>query len=146
MNPSLILLFLAVVAATSAQAATKCVTASGDTIFTDRGCPAGSTPAETIEYKTRPSSGLRPGERHMLNRIEDRETEDRAAKRYGRERDARHHVSFSDRQKIRELEIEKGRLSKSITRGSKSYDQTSAIRSQIRGIDRQIEQLRMPKW
>lgn len=70
----------------------------------------------------------------------------RDAKRYGRERDARHHVSHGDRLKIRELEMEKSSLSKSLTRGSKSYGQTSAIRSQIRGIDRQIEQLRAPKW
>lgn len=124
----------------------KCVTPSGDTIFTDRGCPGGSQPAGTITYESRPSSGLRPGEQRMLRRIEAKEAEERDAKRYGRERDARHHVSHGDRLKIRELEMEKSSLSKSLTRGSKSYGQTSAIRSQIRGIDRQIEQLRAPKW
>ena len=81
-----------------------------------------------------------------LEQIEAREAEDRAAKRYSRERDARHHVGHSDRLKIRELEMEKRALSKSLNRNGVSYGQASAVRSQIRGIDRQIEQLRAPKW
>lgn len=124
----------------------KCVTPSGDTVFTDLECPSGSQPAGTVTYESRPSSGLRPGEREMLERIEAEEAEERDAKRYGRERDARHHVSYGDRLKIRELEMEKRSLNRELTRGKKSYGETAAIRTQIRGIDRQIEQLRLPKW
>ena len=130
----------------SSFAIQKCVTPSGDTIFTDLDCPAGSTPAGSITYESRPSSGLRQGEREMLERIEARKAEQRDAKRYSRERDARHNVGYGDRQKIRELEMEKSALNKSLTRGSKSYGETQAIRSQIIGIDRQIEQIRAPKW
>ena len=147
MKLSSLILFAALVAASPASLAiAKCVTPSGDTIFTDHGCPAGSKPRETITYQSRPSTGLRAGERRMLNRIEAREANERAAKQYERERSSRHHVGYSDRKKIRELEMEKRTLSKSLSRGKKTYGQTTVIRSQIHGLNRQIEQLRAPKW
>jgi hypothetical protein len=82
----------------------------------------------------------------MLNRIEAREAEQRDAKRYERERKERYRLTFGDRKRIRELENRKRSLSNSLDRGSKTYGETSAIRSQIRGLDRQIEQIRAPKW
>jgi len=133
-------------AAPAVLAATRCVTPSGDVIFTDVQCPIGSRPADSIVYGPPPASGLRAGEREMLERIEVREANERAAKRHAREREARHHVSYGDRLKIRELEMEKRALNKSLNRGSKSYGEAKTIRSSIRGIDRQIEQLRSPKW
>lgn len=137
---------LSLVVGSSGFAATRCVTPSGDVVFTDVQCPIGSQPAGTVSYESRPAGGLRPGEREMLERIEARESEARAVKRYARERDARHHVSYGDRLKIRELEMEKRALNKSLSRGGKSYGEAKAIRSAIYGIDRQIEQLRAPKW
>ena len=129
-----------------ALAINKCVTPGGEFVFTDSDCPIGSSKAGQIQYKAPPSSGLRQGEIDALNRIEAREAERRADKRYERTHDARYHVGYSDQLKIRELEMEKSALNKSLTRGTKSYGQTSAIRSQIIGIGRQIEQLRAPKW
>ena len=146
MKTAHLLFAIAIATPQAAMAITKCVTPSGDVVFTDLDCPTGSTRAGEIQYKSPPSSGLREGERRALDRIDDREAEQRADKRYERQRDERHRVTYSDRKRIRELEMEKGALSKSLTRGSKSYGETSAIRSQIRGIDRQIEQIRAPKW
>lgn len=130
----------------AALAITKCVTPSGDVVFTDFDCPTGSSKAGNIQYQSPPSSGLRQGERDMLNRMEARDAERQADKRYERQRDERHRVTYGDRKRIRELKMEKSALSKSLTRGSKSYGETAAIRSQIRGIDRQIEQIHAPKW
>ncbi len=130
----------------SSFAIDKCVTQSGDTIFTDHGCPSGTTPAGTMNYDYAAPSGLRPGERRMLDSIEAREDREREEKRYARERDARNYVGYSDRKEIKRLEMRKRQLSDSLSRGSKSYGQASAIRSEIRGIDRQIEQIRSPSW
>ena len=146
MKPTYLVILAALVVPQTALAIAKCVTPSGDVVFTDLDCPTGSKRAGNIQYKTPRSSGLRQGERDMLNRIEAREAERRADKRYERQRDERHRLTYGDRKRIRELEMEKRALSKSLTRGSKSYGQTSAIRTQIRGIDRQIEQTRAPKW
>lgn len=140
------LIALSSLAVPSVHAAIRCVTPSGDVIFTDVQCPLGSRPAGRAVYDPEPATGLRAGERELLERIEARESDERAAKRYSRERDARHHVSYGDRLKIRELEMEKRALNKSLNRGSKSYGEAKTIRSSIRGIDRQIEQLRSPKW
>lgn len=146
MKPVVLITLTALVLPQAVPAITKCVTPGGDMIFTDLDCPSGSRPAGKIEYESPPPSGLRQGEIDMLNQIEAREAERRADKRYERRRDERYRLTYSDEKRIRELEMEKRSLNKSLTSGSKSYGQTSAIRSQIQGIDRQIEQIRAPKW
>lgn len=128
------------------MAITKCVTPSGDIIYNDTGCPAGSSRVEGVDYGTTSSSGLRPAERAMLDRIRDKEAADRDARDRDRERDARHHISYGDRKRLRSLEMRKGSLMDSLRRGNKSWKETMAIREEIRGINRQIEQIRSPRW
>ncbi len=146
MKKCILLFSVFILTPSMSMAITKCISADGETIFTDSECPRGSNAVSAINYKPVEASGLRPGEKRALGDVEAKEAERRDAKRYERERDARYHISHEDRAKIRKLEIEKNRLSDSLNRGSKSYGETSAIRTQIRGIDRQIEQLRAPKW
>jgi len=130
----------------TAQAMTKCVDADGRVVYkSGNACPPGYS-SGAIQSDTFSSSGLRDGERRMLDRIEAREAEEQYYKREARRFERRHTLTFGDRKRIRELEMEKGQLSKSLTKGSKSWSQNMGIREQIRGIDRQIEQIRSPKY
>lgn len=117
----------------------------GHVTFSQVPCGPGGTPADFTPLSSG-GSGLRPGERALLNNVRSREAEERAYKRHRYEQDARHHVDYGDRLKIRELEMEKGALTKSLSRGSKSFGERRAIEARIIGIDRQIEQIRAPKW
>jgi len=126
----------------------KCVDDEGNITFTDGACPSGAAgKAYQPSNATMSSgSGLRPGERALLNDVRAKDAEDRYYKRKEYQHDRRHTLTFGDRKRIRELEMEKRSLSKSLTRGSKSWSQNISIRDQIRGIDRQIEQIRSPKY
>ena len=147
---SVIVLAVLGIAPPSALAISKCVTPSGDMIFTNTGCPSGSRSAGEMDYETSAtgggSDGLREGERAALERIREKEANDSAAKRSSRDRDARYQLSYSDQLKIRELEMDKRSLTQSLSWGKKSWAEASAIREEIRGINRQIEQLSAPKW
>ncbi|HPE79636.1 MAG: hypothetical protein H6961_01355 [Chromatiaceae bacterium] len=90
--------------------------------------------------------GLRDGEREMLNRMNAKEDDNKAYKRYRYERDNANHIGYGDRKRIKDLEYRKRGLNVSLSKGKRTYGETAAIREQIRGIDRQIEQLSAPKY
>lgn len=89
--------------------------------------------------------GLRPGEREMLDRAYSRDADRSDYKRYRYARDNANHIGYSDRKRIRELEMDKSELNRQL-RNANSYGQRRAIESQIIGIDRQIEQISAPKY
>lgn len=91
------------------------------------------------------ADGLRPGERAMLDRIRQRESAERYQKQDSRDFDRRHTLTFSDRKRIRELEMEKRQLNDQLRRGG-SWSQNLSLERQIHDIDRQIEQIRSPKY
>ena len=92
------------------------------------------------------SSGLREGELRMLREIEEKEAEQRRAKQYARERDARHYIGYAERNRLRELRMERDSLMKQIDRGHLSYGEASAYRERIRTIDLEMSRIQAPKW
>lgn len=94
----------------------------------------------TVEEQ-RGASGLRPGEIRMLNRIRQEELDADNRRTLSRERDARRHVGYADRLRIRELEMEKRRLQGSLDDGA-SVGKSWSVKTQIEGIDREIRAIR----
>lgn len=88
------------------------------------------------------ADGLREGEREMLERIRQKEADRYNHKRFEYDRDVEKHVGYSDRKKIRSLENRKHRLQDQLQRRKPTYGQASSIRAEIRGIDKQIMQIR----
>lgn len=137
-----------IIAASPAHALNKCVDADGNVTFTDSACAGG----KHGQYYTPPpdayssSSTLRPGEQRMLDRIREKEGKDLDRKYESRDFERRHRLTFGDRKRIRELEMKKGQLSRTLERGNKTWSQNMAIERQIHDIDQQIEQIRSPKY
>lgn len=89
--------------------------------------------------------GLRPGEREMLDRANERDADQRDYKRYRYERDNANHVGYADRNKIKNLEYRKRQLNDQL-RNARTPSERYTIETQIIGLDRQIEQINAPKW
>ncbi len=135
------------IASTPAQAIDKCTMPDGSVMFSDLGCPTDSKTAAEYTLKDNLStggSGLRPGEKYMLEGIKADEEYDRAARTYSRQKSSRHYINYGDRNKLRTLERKRDRLSKNLS--SRSYSDAIIRREQIRGINRQIDQIKRPKW
>lgn len=92
------------------------------------------------------ADGLRDGEKAMLDRIYAKEAYQRDRKSAAREQSKRHTLSYGEQQQIKRLEQKRHSLSMDRQRGGKSWDENMALSDEIRGIDRQIEQIRAPKW
>ena len=117
----------------------------GHVTFSQTSCPGADT-TERVEVDIDPvgTSGLREGERAMLDGVRAREAEDRAYKRSQYDRDVRYHLQPSERRKIKSLERERRALNDRL--GGASVGDGIAIRSQIRAIDNEIARIRAPKW
>lgn len=89
--------------------------------------------------------GLREGEREMLDRIRDKDAARQDYKQYRYERDNANHIGYSDRKRIRELEMKKSELNGQLRR-AKTPSERWGIESQIIGLDRQIEQISAPRY
>lgn len=126
----------------------KCVDDQGNITFTDDVCPPGTKgkfyqPSnETLSI----GSGLRPGERALLRDVQAKQARELQRRNDAWEHEKRHRLTYSDRKRLRELEMKKGNLSWSLNHGSKSWSEKLAIQRQIQGIDRQIEKIQSPKY
>lgn len=116
----------------------------GHVTFSQTPCGGG---AQRIEVDISPTGvdGLRPGERAMLDDVNARDEQDLGYKRYKADQYQRHHVGFSDRQRIKKLENDRRRLQESLDSGA-SVGKSWSVKTEIDGINRQIEQIRSPKW
>lgn len=133
--------------AAPAVAMLKCVDSAGNTTYTDASsCSAGSRPKVISDVNASSGSGLSLGERRMLEQINANE----ARQQYQRQRDwnyeRRHTLTFEDRNRIRELEMQKSDLRQQLRRNNGSWSQNLSTDDQIHAIDRQIQQIRAPKY
>jgi hypothetical protein len=144
MNRKILIALAFATLASPTYAMQKCTNAKGHVTFTDaEHCPPGTRGDyyQPPEVTTAHGGGLRPGERQLLEQARQQDARDYQAKRQAWQRDEQNRLSFSDRKRLRELQMERRQLSKSLQRGSKSWAEKMAISSQIRDIDRQIEKL-----
>lgn len=111
---------------------------NGATVFSDRPCAAD---AEVVEIDTSPTGmggHLRAGEWYMLRDAAERDLRQQHQKDAATNRWNRHHVGYSDQLKIKNLERKRDAV---IERDGGVGDWAA-----IDGYNRQIEQLRAPKW
>lgn len=101
--------------------------------------------ALTLSATATAYDGLREGEREMLDRIRSKDASRQDYRQYRYERDNANHTGYSDRKRIRELEMRKRELHGDLKR-AKSPSERWGIESQIIGIDRQIEQISAPRY
>jgi hypothetical protein len=120
----------------------KC-TVNGKTVYSQTKCSSDASRQYVPDSGTR---GLRQGELDMLERIERQEAYQQDRKAAAREHSRRHTLSYGDQQRIKRLEMKRHSLSMERQRGGKSWDENLSLSDEIRGIDRQIEQIRAPKW
>lgn len=100
--------------------------------------PCGGS-SERMHVDTAPS-GLRPGEKAMLERAYERDAYSTSRRDRAYARDVRQHVSPSERNRIRNLERRKRELQKE-ARGA-TLGQGFAIDREIDGINREIDGIR----
>jgi hypothetical protein len=117
----------------------------GHTTFSQTPCPGADT-TERVEVDIAPigTSGLREGERRMLEGAEARDSAALERRNSAYDRDARYNLQPSERRKIQSLERERRALNDRL--GSASVGDGIAIQAQIRAIDNEISRLRAPKW
>lgn len=147
MKPRILLAVAAVALPLTTQAMNKCVDAKGQVTFSDEPCPSGATGTQYTppEITTTVGGGLREGEVQLYNQARQKDAQATNRKSLVWEEERRHRLSFDDRKRLRELDMRKRALTKSLSRGSKSWAEKMAISSEIKGIDREIEQIRSPK-